>query len=235
MRAILRSQFLTDPEEGRKAIPIVLDFTNIGVVTGDLEQEMTSGNFSNVQTVWVDNSLNAAPLLLINQQFGTLGHTVQVQAFEQGYFPFPCEGPLYYVAQTAQGIKISIEFLNHAMPYVQWGPAAGVTVTPVLTNIPIELAAAAIGDNVLVAGVLGQSIKVYRMLFVTAQPTNIKFWSNPAATAHALSGTLDFTAGGSMTIQPSGIPWFTTQAGESFNMNSSAAVNIGGVLGYVQS
>lgn len=235
MRAILGSGFLTQPEEGRRSIPIVLDFTNVAVVAGDLEQEMTSGYFGNVQCVWIDNSQNAGTFTLKAIGYGPLGHTVQVQPFTQGYYPLTSEGPLYYSAATAQGQKIPIEFLNHPMPYLQWGPTPGITVVPPLTNSVLELAPAAAGDNIVVAGVLGQTVKLYRAIIVVAQATNLKFWSGAAAGNKPLSGTLVMTAGGSITLQPSGIPWFTTQAGDGLNIASSNGVNIGGQLGFVQS
>ena len=235
MRAILGSGFLTQPEEGRKNIPILLDFTNAGLLAGDLEQEMTSGNFGNLQCVWIDNSQNASNFNLTVIGYGVKGHTITVQPFYQGYYPLTTEGPLYFSAATAQGQKVPIEFMNHPMPYVAWGPTPGITVTPTLTNTALELAPAAAGDNIVVAGVLGQTVKLYRLILVAAQPTNVKFWSGAAAGNKPLSGTMTLTTGGSITLQPSGIPWFTTQAGDGLNIASSAGVNIGGQLGFVQS
>lgn len=106
---------------------------------------------------------------------------------------------------------------------------------PALTTIPIELAPSAVGNNILVAGVANQTIKVYQMELSFAGAVSAKFRSNPIASAHLLSGTYNMFAGGSITLPPTASPWFTTQPGESFNLDANAAVNIGGVLGYVQS
>lgn len=106
---------------------------------------------------------------------------------------------------------------------------------PALTTIPIQFAPSANGDNQLVAGVANQTIKVYQMELSFGAAVSAAFWSNPAATNHRLSGVYNMFAGGSITLPPTASPWFTTQPGETLNLNTNAAVNVGGVLGYVQS
>jgi hypothetical protein len=43
------------------------------------------------------------------------------------------------------------------------------------------------------------------------------------------------TAGGSVTFDVSGVPWFNTSDGNGLFLNASAACNIYGGFGYVQS
>lgn len=106
---------------------------------------------------------------------------------------------------------------------------------PALTTIPVQLAPSANGDNILIAGVANQTIKIYQLQLSFAGGVNAAFFSNPVASAHRLSGTYDMFVGGSITMPPTPSPWLTTQPGESFNLNTNAAVAIGGVIGYVQS
>jgi hypothetical protein len=102
-----------------------------------------------------------------------------------------------------------------------------------LTQVPINTAAS--GQTVLVQGVAGKQIKVFRLKFLVNGATNISILDGTATT---LDGPLDFSANTGMILDFTTIdmpPWYTTSAGNSLIINSTSAVQIGGNLDYLQS
>jgi hypothetical protein len=89
---------------------------------------------------------------------------------------------------------------------------------------------AASGDNTIIAGVAGKSIKVYRLMLVTAGATNLEFKDNTTA----LSGPIPCGTFGGVTLDNDTDPWFTCASGDSLVLNSSQAVQVGGMIYYVQ-
>lgn len=219
------------PKSGNRELSLLLNFSAQAVILDDLSPEMRQSEIETIQSIFIDNSANPAPFTI---QFFPSNQIILVQAFNQGIFPVINWGALSYKASTAQGIQIPVIFSNTAKSFSVWGPAPGVTVVPALTNIPINLAPSNAGDNIIVPAVALQTIKVYRMILGFGAGTNVEFASNPTL-GNPLTGAFPLFAGGSLTMEPSGIPWFTTGVGQSLNMNTSNAVNVGGILGYVQS
>lgn len=223
------------PAQGSKALSYTLDFSTVGKIAEDVFQEMAAAGIEFLQSVFIDNSQNSANFTLTTY-IGDTAIGLVAQAFSQGYYPVLIDvGTARFVAATSQGIKIPIAFLNVPMPYFTWGPVPGVTVTPALTNIPINFAPLAVGDNQLVAGIAAETIKAYRLLLVFGGGANIQFFTGPSADNEPLTGVMDMFAGGSIMLQASGIPWLTTDTADQLTLNSSAGVNCGGMLGYVQS
>lgn len=215
------------------AISSVLDFTAGTVVAVDLTAEYMDGKLDFIQSVFIDNADNSS---VIDLTFtgGPNPQRIRAQANSQGWYPVSWPvGATRLSATTQGGIKVSVMFANFAMPYIAWGPASGVTVVPPLTNVALQpLNFAAPGSQQLVAGVAAQSVKLYRGIFSVDQPTVLKFQDgNGGATLFSAQ----LTAGGSLTFQASGINWFNTSAGNGLYLNSSAACNVYGGFGYVQS
>ncbi len=99
-----------------------------------------------------------------------------------------------------------------------------------LTEAVISFAAS--GDNTVVAAGAGsQTVKVYRLMLVVSGATNLTFKSG----ATGLTGAMAFTANGSMVLDLSGEPWFTTGAATAFVINSSVAVQVSGQVGSITS
>jgi hypothetical protein len=97
---------------------------------------------------------------------------------------------------------------------------------------PVKLDNAAGGDITVVAGVSGQTVRVFRILLMASAATNITFKDG----ATALTGAIDLAAAGSgMILDFSGEPWFVTSAGNAFVINSSNAVQVSGKIDYIQS
>jgi uncharacterized membrane protein len=219
------------PKSGNRELPYTLDFTNIGTITDDLSPEMEESRIETIQSVFVDNSANAASFIL---QFFPSMQIVYVQPYMQGVFPIICWGRISYKATTAQGIKIPVIFSNTAKPFMVWGPTPGVNIVPPLTNLNYNVAPLVAGDNQLVAAVANETVKFYRGIFTVGAATILTFYDGPSAGNLPLF-TAYLTTGGSIAFQPSGIPWFTNSAGNALVLNSTEAVNCYGGFGYVQS
>ncbi len=97
-----------------------------------------------------------------------------------------------------------------------------------LRKVPINVAAG--GPTVLVAGVAGKRISVYKVWYVAAADVNTKF----------VDGTVDFhpaitiKANGSFVLDYDREPWFSAAPGNDFVINLSGAVQVSGVLYYTQ-
>ena len=86
------------------------------------------------------------------------------------------------------------------------------------------------GDNTLVAGVSQKIIRVYRLWLVVGSATNLVFKDGTTA----LNGAADMLASGGLTFDHNGEPWFVTGSGNAFVLNSSSAVQVGGMVYYTQ-
>lgn len=96
-----------------------------------------------------------------------------------------------------------------------------------------KIDAAASGDNTLIAGLGGQTIRVFKMFFVCDSAVDLYFRDGTAGTA--LTGTMKMGPGGAFTLDLDDDPWFVTSASNAFVVNLSAAVGIRGRIYYTQS
>lgn len=97
-----------------------------------------------------------------------------------------------------------------------------------LTEASIDFTAT--GDTSLVAGVGGQTVKVYKIFFVASAATVVTF--KRAATA--LTGPITLAAGGSVVLDFDAEPWFTTGTAEAFVLGQSGTAQISGRVYYIQ-
>ncbi len=184
--------------------------------------------------MWIDNADNSAPIDIFFGGLPVYGtQRIRAQAFSQGWYAVSWPlGMARITAQSQEGVHVDVIFANYAMPYVVYGPAAGVTVVPPLTNFALNVVAVGAGGNVqLVAGVALQTIRLYRGIFEVDAPTTLKWTDGPGGT---VLFTAFLTTGGGVTFAPSGISWFATTAGNDLTLNSSAACNLYGGYGVQQ-
>lgn len=233
MRNSFQSANLAQPNAGSQAIAVPLDFTSTANIAVDLTQEFMDGVLDFVQSVYIDNADNPAPIDIIFNG-APVPQRVRAQAFSQGWYAVAWPvGAGRVVAKTSQGQVVQVIFANYAMPYVVWGPAPGVTVVPPLINPALNAVALGAGSNTqLVAGIALETIKLFRGIFSVDAPTILKWTDGPGG---AVLFTAQLTAGGSIFFQPSGISWFVTSPGNDLTLNSSGACNLYGGFGYVQS
>lgn len=233
MRNSFQTSNLAAPKAGSQAISVPLDFTLSPNIAVDLTQEFMDGVLDYVQSVYIDNADNPAPIDIVFTGAPT-SQRVRAQAYSQGWYAVAWPvGAGRLTALSSQGQIVQAIFANYAMPYVVWGPPAGVTVTPPLVNPALNALAVLAGGNVnLVAGVANETVKLYRGSFSVDAPTVLK-WTD--GIGGNVLFTAQLTAGGSMFFSPSGIPWFATGPGNPLILNSSGAINLYGGYGYVQS
>lgn len=224
---------LAAPNGGSLAASVALDFTQGTSFSVDLTQEFMIADFNFVQSVYIDNADNSATVDVFF--YGApVPQRIRARAFSQGWYPVSWpKGSGKIVANSNSGAVINTIFANFAMPYSTWSPPDGTYVVPPLINLPLNVIALGAGSNTqLVAGAGIETVKLYRGSFSVDGPTILKWTSGPGG---AVLFTSQLTAGGSMFFSASGNPWFNAAAGSDLTLNSSAACNLYGGFGYVQS
>jgi hypothetical protein len=88
------------------------------------------------------------------------------------------------------------------------------------------------GANTVVAGVAGQTVRVWRLLIVMGGTTNITFADT---TPTSFTGAMPMLANGSITLDFDSEPYFVTATGKGFVINSSNGVQVSGGVWYTQS
>jgi hypothetical protein len=110
---------------------------------------------------------------------------------------------------------------------------SSVTITP--QNGLVLIPSVVTSTSATVAGVAaisGQIIRVYKLFLMTGGITNLTFQDGTTA----LSGALPFVANGSIALNMDGNPWFTTSAGNAFNIgNSGSSIQVSGIIYYTAS
>ena len=101
------------------------------------------------------------------------------------------------------------------------------TLGPRSIQAPISFSAA--GDNIVVAGVAGMYVKVLQFFLVLDGTSILTFKSN----ASLISGPMSMLANGSIVLDYIQLPLQTVSPGDNFVINSSNAVNVGGVIWYI--
>lgn len=88
---------------------------------------------------------------------------------------------------------------------------------------------ATIASNEIVPAVAGKSIRVIALMFTVAGPVNLTWRS----AANNLTGAMEFADSGGLTHESQdGLFW--TNEGEALNLNQDAAVQVSGVLTYIE-
>lgn len=104
---------------------------------------------------------------------------------------------------------------------------------PVSDFSEVAINCATTGDNTVIVGTSGQSIRVYAFFFMVGAAVNLKWKDGASADFHPALPFLAVGAGWDM--RPMGRPWFTTQPGNALVLNLSAAAQISGRLYYTKS
>lgn len=110
------------------------------------------------------------------------------------------------------------------MASVTLGTVDGKAISP--ANISFSTS----GSNAIVAGVAGQVVRVYKIILVTTGANTLTFLDGTTA----ISGGFGLPSNGSIALDMDGTPWFSTSAGNAFNISTSGATAIGGVAYFTQ-
>lgn len=118
MRTVFPTRNGYAPSEGPKVLLQILPLASVQSFEFDLYQEQALGEIAFIQGVFVDNSLNAAPLVL-------LVHYTQQQLvippYSQGTFPVLAgEQGIRFTAISTGEIDVAIHLLNVPTPWNVW-------------------------------------------------------------------------------------------------------------------
>lgn len=180
-------------------------------------------------SIYIDNSTNDATILVQSER---TGQWVKCPPFCVGWFPFitgvggppQCKAYAVTTRATVVNVPVNIAFSNVALVQgpVSFRDAYDATLQEVTIN------ASGSGDLTLVAGVALQTVRVHRLFWTLDAVSTVTV--KRAATA--LTGALSAQTA---MFDYSDLPWFTTNAGEGFILNLSAAAQISGRLYFRQS
>lgn len=94
-------------------------------------------------------------------------------------------------------------------------------------NANVSFATAA--QQTVVTGVATQKIRVHAVVLVAAGATTVQFQSGN----NNLSGVMSLITGTPLVLNANeNLPWFVTNAGESFNITNGAAIQVSGFILY---
>jgi hypothetical protein len=114
-------------------------------------------------------------------------------------------------------------------------PATGVVFTPdglPLTPKYAVVSGATSGNNTLVAAVPGKKIRVLQIVAISAGTTTFRLESGADGTA--LTGVVSLAVNTGFTLPFSPVGWCETVAGALLNMELNAAIQVSGVLAYIE-
>lgn len=105
--------------------------------------------------------------------------------------------------------------------------------TPTTSNLSqAAVSFSASGANVIVAGVGGQTVRIFRMLLVVGAATNLTIQDT---TPTNFSGAIPLAANGGLAFQFEGEPHYISAVGKGIQINNSNAVQVSGTVWYTQS
>lgn len=106
------------PRSGNKCLSVNLPFGGgTTSIIDDIAPEMQSSQIESIQSIFIDNSLNASPFSI---SFPILGQTIKCGSHCQGVFPVFEPGLIRYTAQQTGGNPVLIIFSNTMKPPAQW-------------------------------------------------------------------------------------------------------------------
>jgi hypothetical protein len=108
------------PDDGPKAIPLLLDFTASAQYNLDLTNQQQQGKISMIQSIYVDLSGNASNDLTITMPIS--GQVIVAKAGTQGYYSVLCPNPprLNFAMATSGGSVVPVFLLNVPVAGVVW-------------------------------------------------------------------------------------------------------------------
>ena len=110
------------PAEGPKAVPITLDFSLTTIYTLNL-QNMQSRNFlSMVQSLYIDNSGNTAPIVVT---FPGTQQNITLAAGRQMYVTVLCANPASMQFVSTGGVLVYVALLNFPVSNSSWPSYTG--------------------------------------------------------------------------------------------------------------
>lgn len=107
------------PCEGAKTLPLSLDLATFAEVDIDLSQLVDNAQMSMVQTLFIDNSANAAALLVIVDPNG-VNQSIVANPNTQGYYPILLPNPALLQFLSQGGVVVRVQLINVPIAGVVW-------------------------------------------------------------------------------------------------------------------
>ncbi len=98
-----------------------------------------------------------------------------------------------------------------------------------LLFLPIDISMS--GGNILISGIQGKRIYVYRLMLVIENDATLNFKNGPDI---SMSGPIKFLENSSLLLDISNVPWFQTNEGNDFVLESDAMSQISGMIYFQQ-
>lgn len=150
------------------------------------------------------------------------------------------------VARQRITVSSPLNASGHAEVYNQApvGTEYGLLIRPVRpptpqtqVTTPVVVNFSAAGDNTVVAGVVGQTIRVRKAMLivspVSGSSTNAITFKDSTPTP--FSGPMPFAGGGAIVLDLDGEPWYVTGLGQGFVINQTGMAQVSGTLWVDQS
>lgn len=115
------------PSKGPMAVPVTFDFNaHPGGYQVNLQNMQALSRFSQLQTIFVDNSSNTIALTLI---FTRTNQTLVIQPGRQGYYPVLAPNPIEFTAASAGSTaSVRVQLLNFPLAPAEWtGNSSNIT------------------------------------------------------------------------------------------------------------
>lgn len=195
------------PEKGGPlAITKDFDFSSVVTISFDLSVLQSQNPYMFVQSILVDNSQNAQPLLIVTE---VIAQTLRIPAGAQAILPLLVGKPTKIDFATTGALIIPITFLNVALPALVWGESGNVVTDLALILAQLQLLTADIFSNVVtdrsgtitLGGTSQQLVAANasrkRLLLQNDYSETTDLWINFGATAASTGGdSIELVPGG---------------------------------------
>lgn len=105
------------PKEGPKAVGVSCDFSASTTFTANFLLSQAQQQMSMIQSVFVDNSLNAHD---VDISVDVINQLLKVPPNSQGYFPLLAPKNTKLTLSSSGGVKVDFIFINVPMPAACW-------------------------------------------------------------------------------------------------------------------
>jgi hypothetical protein len=147
------------PKSGAHAVSVAYNFTTQASFNTDLTSLAQQGKLTNVQTVYVDNTSNNEPVIVLSI---VTNQSISVPAGVQGYYTMLVSSAMQFtVSSTGNGTTVQVQYIDVIIPPSQWDGLIPQSV--VLNPQPVT-------DTILDATVSGGRVTV---LTTPAQNTDV--------------------------------------------------------------
>lgn len=183
-----------NPALGARALQVPFDFSVAASFEGDFMRELESGQIDAIQSVKIDNSLNASAFTLVVAGLGESGDKVVAAPYSIGTYPiFVPPGTLRYTAASAGGVEVVVSFFSIELPYSVNSVLSSAPSPSLVTGVPTQ-------QNIVLTGasqVAFAANAARKRITIQNPPGNANsIWVNQGAAATADTASQEVPPGG---------------------------------------